>query len=256
LVDYNRGGIPLIEIVTEPDIRSPEEARVFLETLRSILRYAGVSDCKMEEGSLRCDANISLRPKGSTTFGNKAEVKNLNSFRAVQRALEYEVRRQAELLDRGEQPAAETRHWDEARGVTVAMRSKGEEDDYLYMPEPDIPWLKVDREWVERLRAELPELPRAKMQRFMTQYGLPAYDSGVLTAEPAIADFFEACVAVYNKPKTVSNWIMVEFLRLLREDGREVSEVALTPQGLAELLGLIDKGVISGTIAKEVLDRK
>ncbi|MFO7266319.1 MAG: Asp-tRNA(Asn)/Glu-tRNA(Gln) amidotransferase subunit GatB [Limnochordales bacterium] len=254
LVDYNRGGIPLIEIVTEPDIRSPEEARVFLETLRSILRYAGVSDCKMEEGSLRCDANISLRPKGSTTFGNKAEVKNLNSFRAVQRALEYEVRRQAELLDRGEQPAAETRHWDEARGVTVAMRSKGEEDDYLYMPEPDIPWLKVDREWVERLRAELPELPRAKMQRFMTQYGLPAYDSGVLTAEPAIADFFEACVAVYNKPKTVSNWIMVEFLRLLREDGREVSEVALTPQGLAELLGLIDKGVISGTIAKEVFE--
>src|SRR5690606_19758510 len=134
------------------------------------------------------------------------------------------------------------------------MRSKGEEDDYLYMPEPDIPWLKVDREWVERLRAELPELPRAKMQRFMTQYGLPAYDAGVLTAEPAIADFFEACVAVYNKPKTVSNWIMVEFLRLLREDGREVSEVALTPQGLAELLGLIDKGVISGTIAKEVFE--
>lgn len=254
LIDYNRGGIPLIEIVTEPDIRSPEEARVFLESLKSILEYTQVSDCKMEQGSLRCDANISLRPKGSEQFGNKAEIKNLNSFRAVQRALEYEVRRQTELLERGEPVAAETRHWDEAKGVTVMMRTKDEEDDYRYMPEPDIPPLEIDPAWVDELRAELPELPRAKQRRFVEQYELPEYDAGVLTADAKVADFYEACVAAYGRPKVVSNWIMGEFLRLLREDGVEVTDVPLTPAGLAELLGLVDKGVISGSIAKEVFE--
>lgn len=254
LIDYNRAGIPLIEIVTEPDIRSPEEARVFLENLKSILEYTRVSDCRMEQGSLRVDANISLRPKGSTKFGNKAEIKNLNSFRAVQRALEYEVRRQTEILQRGEEVAAETRHWDETKGVTVAMRTKDEEDDYRYSPEPDIPPFEVDPAWVERLRAQLPELPREKQQRFVEQYKLPAYDAGVLTADAKVADFFEACVAAYGKPKIVSNWLMGEFLRLLREDGAEVQDVPLTPEGLAELLTLVDRGVISGSIGKEVFE--
>lgn len=254
LIDYNRAGIPLIEIVTEPDIRSPEEARVFLESLKSILEYTQVSDCKMEQGSLRCDANISLRPKGSTEFGNKAEIKNLNSFRAVQRALEYEVRRQTELLERGESVAAETRHWDETKGITVTMRTKDEEDDYRYMPEPDIPPLEIDAAWVDELRTELPELPRAKQQRFVEQYELPEYDAGVLTADAAVADFYEACVAAYGKPKIVSNWIMGEFLRLLRDGGLEVQDVTVTPEGLAELLSLVDKGVISGSIAKDVFE--
>lgn len=254
LIDYNRGGIPLIEIVTEPDIRSPEEARVFLENLKSILEYTRVSDCKMEQGSLRCDANISLRPKGSTEFGAKSEIKNLNSFRAVQRALEYEVRRQRELLERGEPVAQDTRHWDESRGVTVAMRTKEEEDDYRYMPEPDVPALEIDPAWVEELKAELPELPRAKQRRFVEQYDLPEYDAGVLTADAALADFYEACVAEYGKPKIVSNWMMGEFLRLLREDGLEVTDVSLTPSAFAELLGLVDKGVISGSIAKDVFE--
>ncbi|HEY8497368.1 MAG TPA: Asp-tRNA(Asn)/Glu-tRNA(Gln) amidotransferase subunit GatB [Limnochordales bacterium] len=254
LIDYNRGGIPLIEIVTEPDLRSPEEARVFLEQLRQILLFTGVSDVKMEEGSLRCDANISLRPKGSTKFGAKTEVKNLNSFRSVQRALEYEAQRQREVLESGGTLYQETRHWDENRGVTVAMRSKEEAHDYRYFPEPDLVPLVVDDAWIERLRAELPELPRARQARFVEQYGLPRYDAEVLTTSPQLADFFEACVAEYGQAKPVSNWIMGEFLRLLKAEGKAVEQVQVSPKGLADLLRLIDQGVINANVGKEVFE--
>ncbi len=254
LIDYNRGGIPLIEIVTEPDLRSPEEARVFLEHLRQILFFTGVSDVKMEEGSLRCDANISLRPKGSSKFSAKTEVKNLNSFRSVQRALEYEAERQRDVLDEGGTLHQETRHWDENRGVTVAMRSKEEAHDYRYFPEPDLVPLVVDDAWIERLRAELPELPRAKQARFVEQYGLPRYDAEVLTATPALADFFEACVAEYGQAKPVSNWMMGELLRLLKADGKGVEQVPVAPKAVADLLRLIDQGTINANVGKEVFE--
>lgn len=254
LLDYNRSGVPLIEIVTKPDLRSPEEARVFLETVRSILRYTGVSDCKMEEGSLRCDANISLRPKGATTFGTKTEVKNMNSFKAVQRALEYEVIRQRELLEAGEPVIQETRHWNDAQGRTVSMRSKEEAADYRYFPDPDLVPVVLDAAWIESLRREIPELPLAKQRRFVAQYGLPEYDASVLTAERPLADFYEAVVAEFPEPKIVSNWVMGELLRLLNESGREASEIPVAPAALAELLSLVKKGTISGSIGKEVFE--
>jgi len=225
-----------------------------LGQLRAVLQYAQVSDCTMEEGSLRCDANISLRPVGSTKFGAKTEVKNMNSFRAVQRALEYEVQRQTDLLEAGEEPVQETRAWDEARGVTVAMRVKEEAADYRYFPDPDLLPLVLDAAQVERWRAELPELPEALRRRFVEQYGLPAYDAGVLTASRALADFFEATVAAYRGPggpKAVSNWVMGEFLRLLNEDGLEPEQATLRPEALARLIELVDEGVISHRIARE-----
>lgn len=252
LIDYNRCGIPLIEIVTKPDIRSPEEARLFLEQLKAILEYAGVSDVKMEEGSLRCDANLSLRPKGSTEYGAKTEVKNMNSFRAVQRALEYEAQRQQKLLEQGETVIEETRHWDEGRGATRSMRA--EEADYRFMPEPDLPPMETDEAFIESVRELLPELPRAKQLRFMEQYDLPRYDAEVLTLTQPLADFYEACVGAFNKPKTVSNWVMGEFLRMLREDDLEVTDVDFAPSALAELLQLVDDGKISGNVGKEVFE--
>lgn len=254
LIDYNRCGIPLIEIVTEPDIRSPKEARVFLESLRAMLEYSGVSDCKMEQGSLRCDANLSLRPAGSTEFGTKVEIKNLNSFRAIQRALEYEVRRQTDLLDRGEAVVEETRHWDESRGVTVSMRTVEEDDDYRFLPEADLPPIEIDSAWIDELRAALPELPRQRQQRFVSEYDLPQYDAEVLTADRAVADYYEACVAVYDDAKTVSNWMMGEFLRLLNEDNLEVADVELTPENFGALLKLVDEKVISANVGKEVFE--
>ena len=254
LIDYNRTGIPLIEIVSEPDIRSPKEARLFLERLKSILEYLGVSDCKMEEGSLRCDANVSVRPKGSTEFGVKTEVKNMNSFRAVQRALEHEAERQIALLEAGERVVQETRHWDESLGVTLPMRGKEEAHDYRYFPEPDLVPLIVDRSWVESLRARLPELPAQRQERFSRQYGLPAYDASVLTSSKALADFYESCVERFPDPKTVSNWVMGELLGRLNAAGMEVGESKVTPEALAALLGLIEKGTITGKIAKDVFD--
>ena len=254
LLDYNRAGIPLIEIVTEPDLRSPEEARLFLEELRAILVYTGVSDCKMEEGSLRCDANISLRPAGSKQLGTKTEVKNLNSFRAVQRALEYEVKRQAAILDAGGRVEQETRHWNEQRGVTVAMRSKEDAHDYRYFPDPDLVPVVLTVEEIERWREELPELPAEKRRRFQEEYGLPAYDAGVLTQSMAVADFFESVVALYDDPKAVSNWVMGEVLRLLNEAGIELEEARIRPEDLASLLRLIEKGTISHSVAKEVFE--
>ncbi|MGQ9484472.1 MAG: Asp-tRNA(Asn)/Glu-tRNA(Gln) amidotransferase subunit GatB [Desulfosoma sp.] len=251
-VDFNRTGVPLIEIVSEPDIRTPEEAAAYLRTLRDILRYLEICDGNMEEGSFRCDANISLRPVGSTGFGVKTELKNMNSFRNVQRALEFEVRRQRALLDKGESVVQETRLWDAGRGVTVSMRGKEEAHDYRYFPDPDLVPLAIDEAWIEAVRHSLPELPDAKRERFVAQYGLPAYDAAVLTASKGVADYFEAVSADFPQPKTVSNWIMSELLRELKRDERDIDQCPVPPAHLAELLHLMDKNVISGKIAKAV----
>ncbi|BCV25423.1 MAG TPA: Asp-tRNA(Asn)/Glu-tRNA(Gln) amidotransferase subunit GatB [Firmicutes bacterium] len=254
LVDFNRSGVPLIEIVSEPDIRSPEEARLYLTKLKTILQYLGVSDCKMEEGSLRCDANLSVRPRGSEKFGTKTELKNLNSFRAVFKGLEYEEERQKEAVAAGEVIVQETRHWDEARSVTVSMRGKEEAHDYRYFPDPDLVPVVVDRAWVEEIRRSLPELPDARRARFMREYGLPAYDAEVLTASRSLADFYDECVRLLPDPKAVSNWLMSEALRLLNAEGKDIAETPLTPQHLAKLLTLVKKGTISGKIAKDVFE--
>ncbi|MGB9920502.1 MAG: Asp-tRNA(Asn)/Glu-tRNA(Gln) amidotransferase subunit GatB [Moorellales bacterium] len=254
LVDLNRTGVPLLEIVSEPDLRSPEEAYAYLTALKAVLQYLDVSDCKMEEGSLRCDANVSVRPRGSSAFGTKTELKNMNSFKALQRALAYEIERQIEVLLRGGEVEQETRMWDEARGVTVTMRGKEEAHDYRYFPEPDLVPLEIDSAWIDRIRAELPELPAQRRRRFVEQYGLPAYDAGVLTASRAMADYFEACTSLYPQPKTVSNWLMGDFSRLLNASGLEVEQTPVKPEGLAELLKLIDEGTISGKIAKTVFE--
>jgi aspartyl-tRNA(Asn)/glutamyl-tRNA(Gln) amidotransferase subunit B len=253
-VDFNRSGVPLMEIVSQPELSSPEEAKLYLQKLRTILQYLDVCDGNMEEGSLRCDANVSLRPWGSRQYGTKVEIKNMNSFRHVQRALEYEVRRQAKALEEGEKLVQETRLWDATRGVTRSMRSKEFAHDYRYFPEPDLVPLLTTRAWIEEIRRTLPELPDARMQRFVTEYGIPEYDASVLTTSKALADYYEACIKQYPKPKVVSNWIMVELLRALNRDGLEVEQSRVTPEHLAELFKLVDDGTISSTMAKTVFD--
>jgi aspartyl-tRNA(Asn)/glutamyl-tRNA(Gln) amidotransferase subunit B len=252
-VDLNRTGVPLIEIVSEPDIRSPEEAAAYLKKMRELVRYLAISDGNMEEGSLRCDANISLRPRGEKEFGVKSELKNMNSFRNVQKALEYEIRRQSALLMDGQKVVQETRLWDVAKGATFPMRGKEEAHDYRYFPEPDLVPTIIETEWKERVAESLPELPDAKRERFISEYGLPAYDAGVLTASRDMADYFEECVRHFPHPKAVSNWIMVEIARLLKEDEKDIETCPISPSDLAELLKLIEGGAISGTIAKDVL---
>jgi aspartyl-tRNA(Asn)/glutamyl-tRNA(Gln) amidotransferase subunit B len=253
-VDFNRAGVPLMEIVSQPDLSSPDEAKIYLQRLRTIVQYLEVCDGNMEEGSFRCDANISLRPRGAAAYGTKVEIKNLNSFRNVQRALEYEVTRQAKALEAGETLVQETRLWDPTRGMTRTMRSKEFAHDYRYFPEPDLVPLATTREWVEAVRHTLPELPDARMQRFVAEYGIPEYDAGVLTSSKALADYYEACIRRYPKPKVVSNWLMVELLRALNRDGLEVEQARITPEHLAELLALVEDGTISGTMAKTVFD--
>jgi aspartyl-tRNA(Asn)/glutamyl-tRNA(Gln) amidotransferase subunit B len=253
-VDFNRAGVPLMEIVSEPDLSSPEEAKLYLQRLRTVLQYLEVCDGNMEEGSFRCDANISLRPRGTREYGTKIEIKNLNSFRHVQRALEYEVIRQTKALDSGDNLFQETRLWDANRSVTRAMRSKEYAHDYRYFPEPDLVPLVTTREWVEAIRHTLPELPEARMQRFVRDYALPEYDAGVLTSSKALADYYEAAITRYPKPKVVSNWMMVELLRALNRDGIEVEQSRVPPENLADLLTLVDDGTISGTMAKTVFD--
>jgi len=252
-VDLNRTGVPLIEIVSEPDIRAPEEAAEYLKSLREIVRYLEISDGNMEEGSLRCDANISLRPKGESRLGTKVELKNMNSFRHVQKALEYEIRRQSALLLDGQEIVQETRLWDVAKGVTLSMRSKEEAHDYRYFPDPDLVPIEIDQEWLESTRASLPELPSAKRERFQSQYGIPPYDAAILTSTKALADFFEESVTLYSNAKTVSNWIMGELTKLLNEHSKEIDETPVTPKHLADLLHLIDQGTISGKIGKAIL---
>jgi aspartyl-tRNA(Asn)/glutamyl-tRNA(Gln) amidotransferase subunit B len=254
LVDYNRTGVPLLEIVSEPDMRSPDEARSYAEKLRSIIQYTGISDCKMEEGSLRVDANVSVRPLGSTEFGTRTEIKNVNSFRSLHRALAYEVGRQIEVLEEGGRVVQETRTWDEVKGVTFPLRSKEEAHDYRYFPEPDLPPLVITREWVEEILRDLPELPDARRERYMKDYGLPLYDATVLTASRETGDYFEACVRLYPQPKAVSNWVMGELARLLNATGTEISASPVKPEQLAALLKLMDDGTISGKIAKTVFE--
>ncbi|MGA1843301.1 MAG: Asp-tRNA(Asn)/Glu-tRNA(Gln) amidotransferase subunit GatB [bacterium] len=251
-VDFNRTGVPLMEIVTEPEIRSPEEARLFLQNLKAILQYLKVCDGNMEEGSLRCDANVSVRPIGQESFGVKTEIKNMNSFRNVQRALEYEIERQIMLLDGGERVVQETRLWDADRGISIPMRSKEEAHDYRYFPEPDLPPLAIDEELIDRIDRTLPELPEVKRNRLIREYEIPPYDAQVLTVSTELADYFEACCALYPGPKAVSNWIMVELMRELNRDNRDITSSPVSPKGLADMLKMIDDGVISGKIAKRV----
>jgi len=253
-VDLNRAGVPLMEIVSEPDIRSPKEAVEYMKTLRTILRYIGVCDGNMEQGSLRCDANVSIREVGSTEFGTKVEVKNINSFRFVEKALEYEIKRQIKAVRSGERIIQETRLWDSATGTTQSMRTKEEAHDYRYFPEPDLVPIKVPKEWVDEIRNSLPELPDTKKKRFLSEYGLPEYDAELLTSEPALAKWYEDAVRAGGKPKAVSNWIMTELLRLLNEIGTDIENCPIRPEELAELLNLIEKGTISGKLAKTVFE--
>jgi aspartyl-tRNA(Asn)/glutamyl-tRNA(Gln) amidotransferase subunit B len=253
LVDFNRSGVPLMEIVSQPDMRSADEAYAYLTKLRQILRYLDVSSGDMEKGAMRCEANVSLRPVGSTEYGTKVEVKNLNSFRSVRLALDYEIQRQSRILDEGGSVEQVTMGWDENRGVTVVQRSKEYAHDYRYFPEPDLPPLSISREWVEEIKGRLPELPDAKRNRFMTKYGLSAYDASVLTTDRGIADYFETCAQAYPEAKTVSNWVTGELFRLLKETETSIEEVQITPAALAELLILVEKSTINQNTAKAVL---
>src|SRR5579875_391505 len=253
LVDYNRSGTPLMEVVTEPDLRSPEEARQFLVQLRTLLQYAGVTTGRMEEGTLRCDANLSLRRPGGE-LGTRTEIKNMNSLRSVERALRYEEARQREVLGRGEPVVQETRHWDEDRGITFPSREKEEAQDYRYFPEPDLVPLRIDEAWIARVRSELPELPDARRRRYVEVFGLPEHDSRLVTATRALADFFEETVRLFPHPKTVSNWLVGEVAAYLNATGLEIEDIPLRPASLAELLALVDSGTLSGRSAKEVLE--
>ncbi len=254
-VDLNRAGVPLIEIVSAPDMHSPEEAYEYLSALKAVLLYAEVSDCNMEEGSLRCDANVSVRPRGREALGTRTEIKNLNSFRNVARALEHEIARQVAVLASGGSVLQETRLWDADRGETAAMRSKEEAHDYRYFPEPDLPPLRVGTEWIEQVRRSLPELPADRRGRFTREYALPLYDAAVLTQDRALADYFEAAARASGDAKAVSNWVMTEVLRKLKEDERPLSASPLAPEALAGLVRLIDAGTISGKTAKDVFEK-
>jgi aspartyl-tRNA(Asn)/glutamyl-tRNA(Gln) amidotransferase subunit B len=253
-VDFNRTGVPLIEIVSAPEIQTSEEASAYLRKLRAILMFLDICDGNMEEGSFRCDANISLRPKGQQAFGVKTELKNMNSFRNVQKALDYEIRRQTALLDQGEKIIQETRLWDAAKGVTASMRGKEEAHDYRYFPDPDLVPLGIDPQWVEKIRAGLPELPDKKKERFIRDYGIPEYDAEILTSSKALANYYEECLRSYEKPKIVSNWIMSELLRELKRDEREIEECPVPARHLSEMLQMMEEGVISGKIAKSVFE--
>ncbi|NVM20454.1 MAG: Asp-tRNA(Asn)/Glu-tRNA(Gln) amidotransferase subunit GatB [Desulfobacterales bacterium] len=254
MVDFNRTGVPLIEIVSEPDISTPEEAGAYLRQLRAILRYLEICDGNMEEGSFRCDANVSVRPAGTDTFGTRTELKNMNSFKHVENALSYEIHRQKELVEDGMQVVQETRLWDPEKGVTVSMRGKEEAHDYRYFPDPNLVPLVIDKEWVEEIRSGLPELPDARKARFIADYGLPSYDAEVLTDSRPLADYFEECVKHFPEPKTVSNWVMVSLLAVLKGENKTIEESPISSERLAELLRLIDSGLISGKIAKTVFE--
>lgn len=252
LVDYNHTGTPLLEIVTEPDMRSAKEAVVYLEKMRAILQYIGISDCRMEEGSLRCDANVSVRPVGQKELGTKAEIKNINSFKGVEKAIEYEALRQAEILEDGGKIIQETRTWDEKEGVTKSMRTKEEANDYRYFPEPDLAPFTVSEEYIEDIRKTLPELPDERRERYIANFGLSSTDAQYMTNDKDTSDYFEKVVAAGADPKASVNWIMGEFASQLSNAGIEIAKAPVTPENLAKLLALIAKGTISGKIAKKV----
>jgi len=255
-LDFNRSGVPLIEIVTEPDLRSAAAASACFSQLRDILVALGINDGNMEEGSLRCDANVSIRPRGSSAFGSKVEVKNINSFRYLQQALEFEIARQTTLVERGERVAIETRLWDSDAGETASMRTKEDAHDYRYFPEPDLPPLVISRGWIDEIRARLPELPEARKQRLQSQYGLGAYDADVIVRMAGAATFFEATVRAGASAKAAGNWIQGELRRKLKELGRDdLSASLVTPTSLAELVRLTEDGIISSSVAKEVFEK-
>ena len=254
LVDFNRSGVPLIEIVSEPDMRSAEEVVAYLEKLRTIIQYLGASDCKMQEGSMRADVNLSIREVGSETFGTRTEMKNLNSFSAIARAIEGEKNRQMDLLEEGKQVVQETRRWDDAKGASYAMRSKEDAQDYRYFPEPDLVPIVISDEWLDAIRAKQPEFREEKMQRYMVDYELPEYDADIITNYKKMADVFEETTAICNKPKKVSNWLMVETMRLLKENNMDPNEIPYSAANLAKLINLADAGTINSTVAKEVFE--
>ncbi len=253
-VDLNRAGVPLMEIVSEPDIRSPQEAVAYMKKLRTILRYLGVCDGNMEQGSLRCDANVSVRPLGQEGFGVKVEIKNINSFKFVEKALEYEIKRQIKVLTEGGKIIQETRLWNSNSGITESMRGKEEAHDYRYFPEPDLVPIVVDQKWIDEIKAQLPELPDIRRERFVSVYGLPKNDADFLTSEKALADWYEEAVKLGGQPKAVANWIMGDMMRFLNEDNKTIEECTLRPSQLVGLLKLIDNGTISGKIAKIVFE--
>jgi aspartyl-tRNA(Asn)/glutamyl-tRNA(Gln) amidotransferase subunit B len=253
-VDFNRTGVPLIEIVSEPDIRTPEQAGSYLRQLRAILRYLSICDGNMEEGSFRCDANVSIRPVGADILGTRTELKNMNSFKHVENALVYEIARQKSLVDDGREVVQETRLWDMDKGVTVSMRGKEEAHDYRYFPDPDLVPIVISDEWVEEIRSTLPELPHVKKRRFMEAYDLPSSDADLLTGSQGLADYYETCTGQFAKPKVVSNWIMGNLLAVLKAQNKTIEQTPVPPERLAALLKLIDSGVISGKIAKTVFD--
>ena len=255
LVDFNRSGVPLIEIVSEPDMRSADEVIAYLEKLRMIIQYLGASDCKLQEGSMRADVNLSVREVGAEAFGTRTEMKNLNSFKAIARAIEGERERQIDLIEEGKKVVQETRRWDDTKGISYAMRSKEDAQDYRYFPEPDLVPNIISDEWIEEIRSRQPELRTEKLERYKKEYDIPQYDAEIITAHKKMADIFEATVAICKKPKEVSNWLMVETMRLLKEKDMEPDQLGFTPANLAKLIGLIDQGVINRTIGKEIFEK-
>ncbi len=255
LVDYNRSGVPLIEIVSEPDMRSAEEVIAYLEKLRMIIQYLGASDCKLQEGSMRADVNLSVRKVGAEKFGTRTEMKNMNSFKAIARAIAGETERQIKLIEAGEEVVQETRRWDDNAGDSFAMRSKEDAQDYRYFPDPDLVPLMISDEWIQRIRDNQPELRTEKMERYMSEFGLPQYDADIITGSKKLADIFEATTAICNKPKKVSNWLMVETFRLLSENGQDPEDIKYSPENLAKLINLADAGTINSTVAKEVFEK-
>lgn len=253
-VDLNRTGVPLMEIVSEPDLRSPEEAGAYLRMLRAIVRWIDIGDGNMEEGSFRCDANVSIRPKGSDAFGTRTEVKNLNSFKNVEKALRYEIARQTEVLLDGGEVVQETRLWDPDKGMTDSMRSKEEAHDYRYFPDPDLLPLEIDDAWIDAVKAALPELPAQRRARFVDEFKLPDYDAGVLTASREMADYYETCLQTYHQPKGISNWVMGPLLGLLNSQGKSIEDSPVVPEDLAALVKMIDDEIISSKIAKTVFE--
>ncbi len=254
LVDFNRSGVPLIEIVSEPDMRSAEEVIAYLDKLRLIIQYLGASDCKLNEGSMRADVNLSIRKKGETTFGTRTETKNLNSFKAIARAIEHEKNRQIDLIESGEAVIQETRRWNDDKEISYAMRSKEDAQDYRYFPEPDLVPIVISEEWLAEIKKAQPELRSEKLERYEEEYKIPRYDAEILTASKKMADVFEATCALCNKPKKVSNWLMVETLRLQKEKGLEQDEIPFSPENLAKLINLVEAGTINSTVAKEVFE--
>lgn len=255
LVDFNRSGVPLIEIVSEPDMRSADEVIAYLEKLKMIIQYLGASDCKLQEGSMRADVNLSVREVGAEQFGTRTEMKNLNSFKAIARAIEGERERQIDLLEDGKQVVQETRRWDDTKESSYAMRSKEDAQDYRYFPDPDLVPIVVSDEWLEEIRSAQPEFRTEKLARYKEQYEIPDYDAEIITASKKMADIFEATVALCNKPKKVSNWLMVETMRLLKEREMEPEQIRFSPEHFAELIDLADSGAINSTVAKEVFEK-